>query len=96
MGAYRYVQPRLATAMRELSMAAFGVPPRALHYVGRPAAASAGAQCASPRLDFATSLLFHTSSLPRRPVCLHVLHHSMMWVLQPRRPTQSTWRRPGR
>ncbi len=42
MGAYRYVQPRLATAMRELSMATFGVPPRPLHYVGRTAAASAG------------------------------------------------------
>ncbi|KAK9823055.1 hypothetical protein WJX81_005034 [Elliptochloris bilobata] len=41
MGAYRYVQPRLETAMRELSMAAFGVPPRALHYIGRTAAASA-------------------------------------------------------
>ena len=50
MGAYRYIQPRLATAMRELSMAAFGVPPRALHYIGRPAAASAGARSAFPRL----------------------------------------------
>lgn len=49
MGAYRYIQPRLATAMRELSMAAFGVPPRALHYIGRPAAASAGARNAFPR-----------------------------------------------
>ncbi len=29
--------------MRELSLAAYGVPPRPLHYVGRTAAASAGA-----------------------------------------------------
>ncbi len=39
----RYIQPRLETAMRELSLAAYGVPPRPLHYVGRTAAASAGA-----------------------------------------------------
>lgn len=61
MGAYRYIQPRLATAMRELSMAAFGVPPRALHYIGRPAAASAGARYAFPRLACQSQLVIRSA-----------------------------------
>ena len=65
MGAFRYVQPRLATAMRELSMAAFGVPPRALHYVGRPAAASAGARYTLPRLGTLASVPRHAVLRPR-------------------------------
>ena len=41
MGAYFYIKPRLATAMRELGSPA-GMQPRPLRYVGRTASASVG------------------------------------------------------
>ncbi len=43
MGAWRYVKPRMDTAMRELVKSQEGsIPPPRIRYVGRPAAASPG------------------------------------------------------
>ena len=95
MGAYRYIQPRLATAMRELSMAAFGAPPRALHYIGRPAAASAGARRVLSCLGMPEAVPLHDAPWQdtRR---VHLTCHAAMWALQPPRPMPYTWRRPRR
>jgi len=43
MGAWRYIKPRMDTAMRELVKSQEGsIPPPRIRYVGRPAAASPG------------------------------------------------------
>ena len=43
MGAWRYMKPRMDTAMRELMKSLEGsMPPSRIRYVGRPAAASPG------------------------------------------------------
>ncbi len=45
MGAWRYIKPRMDTAMRELvkNQEGSSMPPTRIRYVGRPAAASPGA-----------------------------------------------------
>ena len=49
MGAWRYIKPRMDTAMRELMERGEGsAAPRRIRYVGRPAAASPGLQPPTP------------------------------------------------